>query len=189
MKMLKKLSRLRLCLGLALLLLLVAGGAAAGDEVYFSPNGNADEALEKLFAGARSEINAAVYIFTSRNLASAVLDAHKRGVKVRIILDGNDESDYSKGFYLRRRGVDLRYARGLAKAAYKGKKKGRQKNYGLMHHKFAVVDGSYLATGSYNWTASAEKWNRENLLILKSRSLARRYNQEFEKLWQSTFRK
>ena len=162
--------------------------AAAPTEVYFSPQGGAEAALEKLLDSARQDIRAALFFFTSRPLAAAVLRAHKRGVKIQVIIDGNDESDYSKGYYLRQRGVDVRYARGLPKKAKKSKKrKYRVKKFGLMHHKFMVIDDKMVATGSYNWTASAEKWNCENLLILKSSSLARKYLAEFKRIWESTF--
>ena len=169
-----------LCLSVPLL--------AAPTEVYFSPQGGAEVALEKLLDEARQDIRAALYFFTNRTLAAALLRAHKRGVKIQVIIDGNDESDYSKGYYLRQRGVDVRYARGLPKEAKKRKKsKYRVKKFGLMHHKFMVVDDKMVATGSYNWTASAEKWNRENLLIIKSSSLARKYTAEFKKILKSTF--
>ncbi len=162
--------------------------AAAPTKVYFSPQGGAEAALEKLLDGARQDIRAALYFFTNRTLAAAVLRAHKRGVKIQVVIDGNNESDYSKGYYLRQRGVDVRYARGLPKKYKKRKKsKYRVKKFGLMHHKFMVVDDKYVATGSYNWTASAEKWNRENLLIINSSSLARKYSVEFKDLWESTF--
>ena len=161
---------------------------AAPTEVYFSPQGGVEAALEKLMDSARQDIRAALYFFTSRPLAAAILRAHKRGVKIQVIIDGNDESDYSKGYYLRQRGIDVRYARGLPKKAKKSKKsKYRVKKFGIMHHKFMVVDDKMVATGSYNWTASAEKWNRENLLIIKSSSLARKYTVEFKKIWESTF--
>ena len=170
---------------------------AAPAEVWFSPNGGAEAALVQLIDGARTRIDAAVYTFTNRALAQAVVRAHKRGVKIRLILDGNDESDYSKGYYLRQRGIDVRYARGLVKQ-YRSRKKQSQKSrkgrhrmrkYGLMHHKFAVVDGKSVSTGSFNWTASAERFNYENMLILKSPALARRYTRTFEEIWEKTFRK
>ncbi len=171
-------------------------GRTAPIEVWFSPRGGAEEAMVRLIDSARTGIDAAVYTFTNRALARAVVRAHKRGVRIRLILDGNDESDYSKGYYLRQRGVDVRYARGLEKK-YKSRKtykKPRKKRYqvrkyGLMHHKFAVVDGQYVATGSFNWTASAENFNYENLLLIKSSSLARKYTRAFDKIWESTFRK
>ena len=173
---------------LSFILSLPGSLAAAPTEVYFSPQGGAEVALEKLIDSAKQDIRAALYFFTSRPLSAAILRAHKRGVKIQVIIDGNSESDYSKGFYLRQRGVDVRYARGLPKKAKKSKKsKYRVKKFGLMHHKFMVVDDQILATGSYNWTASAEQWNRENLLIIKSSSLARKYTVEFKKIWESTF--
>ncbi|MBN2808731.1 MAG: DUF1669 domain-containing protein [Deltaproteobacteria bacterium] len=162
--------------------------AAAPAEVYFSPQGGAQAALEKLLDNARNEVCAAVYFFTSRPLAAAVLRAHKRGVHVQLIIDGNDESDFSKGYYLRQRGIEVRYARGLPQRSEKSEKgKYRIKKFGLMHNKFMVVDDKFVATGSYNWTAAAEKWNCENLLVINSSSLARSYTGEFKKLWKRTF--
>jgi phosphatidylserine/phosphatidylglycerophosphate/cardiolipin synthase-like enzyme len=176
-------------LGLLVFFLGLSGPlAAAPTKVYFSPQGGAEAALEKLLDGARQDIRAALYFFTNRTLAAAILRAHKRGVKIQVVIDGNNESDYSKGYYLRQRGVDVRYARGLPKQSRKSKKsKYRVKKFGLMHHKFMVVDDKFVATGSYNWTASAEKWNRENLLVIKSSSLARKYSVEFKNLWEGTF--
>jgi len=180
--------------GLLLVLLLLGSPArlvAAPIETCFSPGGGAEKALVKLLDQARESLDIAVYTFTNRKLAAAVLRAHKRGVKIRLILDGNDESDYSKGFYLRQRGVAVRYARGLAKPSHKKHKKRfyQKRKYGLMHHKFAVVDGKWVATGSFNWTASAQNWNYENLLIIKSSTLARKFSAEFDRIWEKTFAK
>ena len=173
---------------LSFILSLPRSSAAAPTEVYFSPKGGAESALEKLIDSAQQDIRAALYFFTSRPLSAAILRAHKRGVEIQVIIDGNSESDYSKGYYLRQRGIDVRYARGLPKQAKKNKKRKYQvKKYGLMHHKFMVVDDKMVATGSYNWTTSAEKWNRENLLLIDSSSLARKYAVEFKKIWKSTF--
>jgi phosphatidylserine/phosphatidylglycerophosphate/cardiolipin synthase-like enzyme len=51
----------------------------------------------------------------------------------------------------------------------------------LLHHKFAVIDGRYVVTGSYNWTESAERRNRENLVILDCPEVA----QAFSAAWES----
>ena len=178
--------------GLVCIILFMLSGTALAvpAKVYFSPEGGAEEALVEILDGARQEVCIAVYFFTSRPLAKAVLKAHERGVKIRVIIDGTNESDYSKGYYLRKRGVDVRYARGVAKPVRKSRKaKYRERKYGIMHHKFMVVDDKLVATGSYNWTASAQKWNRENLLVINSSSLARKYTREFDKIWETTFRK
>ncbi len=186
----KKYFFIRSTLAIVLLLALVRFSAAAPTRVYFSPEGGAEAALVELLDGARQKLRIATYFFTSRPLAAAVKRAHERGIDIQVIIDGSNESDYSKGFYLRKYGVKVRYARGLPKKMRKSRKaKYRVKKYGIMHHKFVVVDDRLVATGSYNWTASAEKWNRENLLIINSASLARRYTQEFDKIWKTTFRK
>ena len=44
---------------------------------------------------------------------------------------------------------------------------------GLMHDKVAIVDGMTVATGSYNYSASADGRNAENLLVIHDLALAR----------------
>ncbi len=56
--------------------------------------------------------------------------------------------------------------------------------YSIMHNKFIVADGSAVETGSFNYTSSAEKRNAENALVIKNEpSIARRYQAEFNRLW------
>jgi len=52
-----------------------------------------------------------------------------------------------------------------------------------MHHKFAVIDGKVLLTGSFNWTASAEHLNYENLLVFHSKEIADIFEKEFNRIW------
>ncbi len=53
-----------------------------------------------------------------------------------------------------------------------------------MHQKFAVIDGRIVLTGSYNWTASAERYNHEDLLMFQDAGpLAQEYRQQFLRLW------
>ena len=53
---------------------------------------------------------------------------------------------------------------------------------GFMHHKFCIIDGHFLITGSYNWTHYAESRNLENIVISDDGSLCQHYNDEFKKL-------
>jgi phosphatidylserine/phosphatidylglycerophosphate/cardiolipin synthase-like enzyme len=55
--------------------------------------------------------------------------------------------------------------------------------YAIMHDKFIVVDGVTVETGSFNFTASAEHKNGENVLVLHDRAVAQRFGQEWERLW------
>jgi phosphatidylserine/phosphatidylglycerophosphate/cardiolipin synthase-like enzyme len=52
-----------------------------------------------------------------------------------------------------------------------------------MHYKFAIFDGKLLVTGSYNWTASAERFNQENALFLDEPDIIRRYQARFDQLF------
>jgi cardiolipin hydrolase len=75
---------------------------------------------------------------TNDRLANAVHDAHKRGVKVRVISD--DECMHNQGSdiqWLADQGVEVRTD---------------DNTQFHMHNKFVVVDDSHLITGSFNWT-------------------------------------
>jgi len=54
-----------------------------------------------------------------------------------------------------------------------------------MHHKFVVIDGRVLLTGSFNWTRQAISGNQENLLALTNKRIVSLYRQEFDKLWKN----
>ena len=54
-----------------------------------------------------------------------------------------------------------------------------------MHHKFAVIDVSVVITGSFNWTGQAVKFNQENILFYENKELAKKYTDEYERLWNS----
>ena len=54
-------------------------------QVYFSPNGGCTDAIVKEIDNAKSEILVQAYSFTSTAIAKALLNAHKRGVKVEAV--------------------------------------------------------------------------------------------------------
>jgi len=56
-------------------------------EVYFSPHGGCTEAIIRELTKAKSTILVQAYTFTFAPIAKALLNAHKRGVKVEVILD------------------------------------------------------------------------------------------------------
>nr|WP_242020168.1 phospholipase D-like domain-containing protein [Nodosilinea sp. FACHB-131] len=66
------------------------------------------------------------------------------------------------------------------------------KGSGLMHHKFMVIDGRTVVTGSANWTLSCthggfsdpdSRGNANSILVIDSQPLAQRFQQEFSYLW------
>lgn len=55
-----------------------------------------------------------------------------------------------------------------------------------MHNKFAIFDKKLLFTGSYNWTANAERFNYENAVFISDPAIINQYQKEFDKIWNST---
>jgi phosphatidylserine/phosphatidylglycerophosphate/cardiolipin synthase-like enzyme len=55
--------------------------------VCFTPGGNCTDTIVNTLSGAKHTILEQAYSFTSAPLAKALLEAHKRGVQVQVILD------------------------------------------------------------------------------------------------------
>lgn len=155
---------------LAVFLVVTAGQTVSGSvAVHFSPG--IREHIIPLLDGAQESVDLAVYAFTDSDLASAVVRAHQRGVKVRVVMDARHSANRdSLDEFLAGRGVELGLDRG------QGKK-------GMMHHKFAVIDGATVVAGSFDWTANAEEKNHADALIISEAGAAALYAAEFQRLW------
>ena len=55
----------------------------------------------------------------------------------------------------------------------------------LMHHKFAIIDGEKLISGSFNWTMQAAMGNYENVIVTTNNFVVESFRGEFERLWQT----
>ncbi|QLS68031.1 phospholipase D-like domain-containing protein [Citrobacter sp. RHBSTW-00881] len=74
--------------------MLPAGGVRV--VVGFSPEGSAQKAILDLINSAQQEIRMAAYSFTSPVIAKALINAHRRGVDVRIVVDkGQNNNRYA----------------------------------------------------------------------------------------------
>ncbi|MEM1413552.1 MAG: phospholipase D-like domain-containing protein [Myxococcota bacterium] len=146
------------------------GGSAAGTsaEVRFSPGADCLDAIRRALAQARAHVDVCVFTITDDRVAKAMLDAHRRGVQLRVLTDEDKSRD---------RGSDV--AR-LARAGLEVRVDGSRHH---MHHKFAVFDARLVITGSYNWTRSAAEHNQENLLITDDPRFVRPYREAFDRLW------
>jgi phosphatidylserine/phosphatidylglycerophosphate/cardiolipin synthase-like enzyme len=156
--------------------------ASAGMAVQacFSPVGKCSGYIVREIDRAQREVLVAVFAFTSDDLAWALAKARKRGIKVQVILDREFDKgrENSKGLFLEQQGVSVRRVFGAGG-------KNSDKEPGLMHQKFAVIDRKVLLTGSYNWTVAADKFNNENLLLFHDAApLADEYRKEFFRLWE-----
>jgi len=80
----------------------------ASTHVYFSPHGGATQAIINEIAGAKSEILVQAYSLTSTPIAKALVDAHKRGITVEVILDKSQKKEqYTSATFLSNMGVPI----------------------------------------------------------------------------------
>lgn len=157
-----------------------AAGAEMVVHTCFSPQGKCSSYILREIDAAKQELLVAVYAFTSDDLAAALAQAKTRGVAVQVIVDREFDrtNDNSKSKFLEANKIPVRRVAGAA--AKPGDKDG-----GLMHQKFAIIDRRVVFTGSYNWTHSAESRNDENLLFFRDAgALADEYRKAFMRLWE-----
>jgi phosphatidylserine/phosphatidylglycerophosphate/cardiolipin synthase-like enzyme len=129
-------------------------------QVYFSPAGGATTAICQALGNARSSILVQAYSFTSAPIADALIRAHKKGVRVQVLLDKSQQQmKYSCIDILMAAGVPL-----LIDASH-----------AIAHNKVMIIDNEILITGSFNFTKAAEERNAENLLIIHNKDLSAKY--------------
>jgi phosphatidylserine/phosphatidylglycerophosphate/cardiolipin synthase-like enzyme len=145
-----------------------APGEAAVAEACFTPGHNCPAKIAELFARARQTADVCVFTITDDRITEAVLDAHRRGVKVRVVTDDEKAFDLGSDIdRLRAAGLPVRIDRTRFH----------------MHHKFALFDGALLLSGSYNWTRTAAEYNKENFILTSDRRLLAAFARTFEQLW------
>jgi phosphatidylserine/phosphatidylglycerophosphate/cardiolipin synthase-like enzyme len=139
-------------------------------EAHFTPGEGPLNAILQLIHGARGSIDVCVYTVTDDRITRALLEAHGRGVRLRVV--GDDDKSLDAGSDMHRlsdAGVPVRLDRSEAH----------------MHHKFAVFDRLRLLTGSYNWTRSAAEHNHENVLVSDDARLVQPFSRAFDALWET----
>ena len=155
------------------LLFIFSFNALTETEVYFSLYDNPESIIIKNIDHAKEFINIAMYTFTDREIAQAIIKAKDRGVDIKIYLDYSQvNAEYSKSRYFVNNAIkDIRIS---------------SNNY-IMHNKFAVIDNKIVITGSYNWTASAGERNDENLLVIDDENIVKKYQNQFNNLWNNKY--
>jgi phosphatidylserine/phosphatidylglycerophosphate/cardiolipin synthase-like enzyme len=151
----------------------IANAFAAQIEVCFSPPlpGGCDptRAIESAIRAARRSILIQAYEITPGPLVTSLVQAHRRGVDVRAIVDYKQLTD--------RRNHDDAFAVEHLGAA--GIPVLVDRPPGLMHDKVMIIDDEVVVTGSFNYTYSAEHRNVENLLVIHDPTLAAQYVQHW----------
>ena len=134
-------------------------------EAFFTPG---TECEDRIIAelGRATTIDIAVYSITNPKIANAIIAAHQRGARVRIVTDRTMAGHKSSM-------IDELAATGIPVRT--------NRRHKIEHNKFAVFDNRRMVTGSYNWTTAATKYNSENCIFLPHP--AQEYSKRFEVLW------
>ena len=128
--------------------------------VYFSPDGGCTDAIVACLDKATNSVYVQAYSFTSAPIAKALVNAHKRGVKITVILDKSQRTEkYSEADFLVNSGIPTWI----------------DNKHAIAHNKIMIIDGRTVITGSFNFTKAAEEKNAENLLVIHDRDLAQKY--------------
>lgn len=145
--------------------------------------------IAALVGQATRSIDAALFVFSEQAIADAMERSHRKGAAIRLLIDPTFLArDYSEALDLM--GITLR-------------RKDCQQEPGqrpwnppittvgspdlpmgdLLHHKFSLIDGQTVITGSHNWSDAAEARNDETLIVVKHPIVATLFKQEFDRLW------
>jgi phosphatidylserine/phosphatidylglycerophosphate/cardiolipin synthase-like enzyme len=139
-------------------------------EALFFPSGRSLQRLQDLLRGVTKTFDICVFTITDDRVSKYIESAVARGVRVRILSDDDKSEDRGSDIdRLRRLGADVKL----------------DDTDDHMHHKFALLDGARLLTGSYNWTRSAADRNLENILVTDDAAMIRAYQEEFDRLWRT----
>jgi phosphatidylserine/phosphatidylglycerophosphate/cardiolipin synthase-like enzyme len=153
----------------------LTGGVTA----VLSPDAG-DTPLLRFLGSARTTIEVSVYTFASERIASVLADAARRGLRIRLLLDGgpvggisSDEHNVTHG--LAGAGVDIRWVTGGPDVV---------KRYRFLHAKYAIVDSRAAWIGSENFGdagfPSGRIGNRGWSVVVEDVELATRLQTVFE---------
>lgn len=141
-----------------------------------------------LFQSAQ-QVDLALFVFSDQNLSTLLEERSQSGVAVRALIDeGFAYRNYSEG-------LDML---GIALADQRCRIEEGNDPWGqaiatvgtptlpegdMLHHKFAVMDGRIVITGSQNWSHAANHTNDENIVVIDNPTVAAHFQREFDRLY------
>jgi phosphatidylserine/phosphatidylglycerophosphate/cardiolipin synthase-like enzyme len=144
--------------------MLVGASGGVAQEVHYSPEERLDRIDIELIGGAKRSIVFASYALTDGGVLDALAAADRRGVAIRIVLDPRSRHDF----------VRLTDLSDNVRIKPSGS---------LMHLKAYAIDGSILRTGSANFSASGERQQDNDLVVIRDAGAAAKFDAHFERMW------
>ncbi|MGI2907450.1 phospholipase D-like domain-containing protein [Tolypothrix sp. VBCCA 56010] len=144
--------------------------------------------IGKTLTSATNNVNMALFVFSEQRIANILENRHQESVQIRALI----EPQFAYRSYSE--------ALDMMGIALSNKCKYELNNHpwqnpittvgvpllpkgDLLHHKFAVIDGQIVITGSHNWSEAANNGNDETLLVIENPVVAAHYMREFERLY------
>jgi phosphatidylserine/phosphatidylglycerophosphate/cardiolipin synthase-like enzyme len=150
-----------------------------------SPNGLIDRTL----ASSSKSVNLALFVFSAQQLANTLEAKSQQGVSIRALVDSSfvyrpysEAMDMMGASLLQNCKLEVEnrpWAKPLTTVGMPKLPVGDR-----LHHKFGVVDGKTVITGSHNWSEAANRTNDETLLVIESATVAAHFEREFDRLYQ-----
>lgn len=138
-------------------------------KVVFSPDTKLVTCAMKECLSARETLDVAMFLIGSKRAANYLVKAHRKGIILRIIVDGKvAKSKHSMAGYLRRHGIDVRTVK---------------VSRGFMHAKFIIIDGKRVLAGSANLTNDANRRNHEFMFMVEDKEIVSLFMDKFNELW------
>lgn len=144
-------------------------------EIYFTnpssslsaqETGGVDQFLANAIDSAKLSVDVAIYSLSLNSVRNALLNAHDRGVQVRMVME-SDNLERTDPQILKDAGIPILGDR----------------REGLMHNKFIVIDESEVWTGSMNFTDSGTYEDNNVVMRIRSVKIAENFSKEFEEMF------
>lgn len=121
-------------------------------EAAFSPKEGSEELVIKVISQTKRTLRLAAYSFTSPVVVKSLIDAKKRGVDVRIVVD--EKGNKSKASIA---ALNLVVNAGIPTRTISA--------YAIHHDKYIVSDELHVQNGSFNYSKAAATSNSENVVV------------------------
>ncbi|VXD25991.1 Competence protein ComEA helix-hairpin-helix repeat protein [Planktothrix serta PCC 8927] len=152
-----------------------------------STNGLIEQQLQK----ATQSFNFALFVFSSQAIVNTLEKKHQNQVLIQGLID----PDFAYRSYSE--GLDMMGIALVNQCRYEAENhpwKQPLSTIGIpnlypsdrLHHKFGIIDGKIVITGSHNWTEAANTQNDETLIVIKNQTVADHFQREFERLYQNS---
>lgn len=136
------------------------------DSLSAQETGGIDIPLANAIDSAKLSVDIAIYSLSLNSVRDALIDAHNRGVQVRMVME-SDNLERSDPQILKDAGIPILGDR----------------REGLMHNKFVVIDNSEVWLGTMNFTNSGTYEDNNMMMQIRSIKIAENFTKEFDEMF------